>query len=536
MTARIKFCGAAETVTGSCYLVELSDCRFLVDCGMFQGTKTLRELNYGAFAFAPSEIDFVLLTHAHIDHSGLIPKLTRQGFEGPVFTTSATRDLLTYMLPDSGYIQEMEVRRINRRNGRRGNPGISPIYTRADAEDALDRIEIVSLGDWFAPATGVRVRLWNAGHILGAASVEVEIAASEKKGRPLRILFSGDIGPQEKALHPDPDAPSDLDYVLVESTYGDRERSDLSPEARRAVLRVEVEAALAAGGNLIIPSFAVERTQELIFDLGVLMDEGLVSKVPVFLDSPLAIRATEVFEAHVGELDGITAGRQPFRNENLQFVLDTKDSIALEKFKTGVIIMSASGMCDAGRIRHHLKNNLNHANATILFVGYQAPGSLGALICGGAKKVRIHGEEIAVKARVRKIDVYSAHADRGELVAWVKKRMPVRGGVFLTHGEHTAMDSLAHALSRVGIDGERIFTPRLDETFELVAEGRPQQRIEKPRLEAERMGPTDWHNDYAVLLLDLAEELRHLPDDVARRNLLAAMRRVLPGEARTGPA
>jgi metallo-beta-lactamase family protein len=286
----LSFCGAAGTVTGSCYLLQTEGCRFLVDCGMFQGPKSLKELNYGPFPFDPRKIDFVLLTHAHIDHSGLLPKLVKQGFRGPIFATGGTADLLGYMLPDSGAIQEQEVRRLNRRNQQRGRDPVEPIYTEADARTALGNFSKVTYESWFQPGDGVRARYWNAGHILGAASIEVEIATGQGTPRVVRILFSGDIGPEHKLFHPDPEAPANLDYVCCEGTYGGRPRTDADPATRREILAGEVEAALARGGKLLIPAFAVERTQELLYDLSALFDSGRIPKLPVFLDSPLAIK------------------------------------------------------------------------------------------------------------------------------------------------------------------------------------------------------------------------------------------------------
>ncbi|WP_419904469.1 MBL fold metallo-hydrolase [Kiloniella sp.] len=292
MSVQIKFCGAAGTVTGSCYWIQTNGYQFLVDCGLFQGTKTIKELNYSAFPFDPREIDFVLLTHAHIDHCGLIPKLVKAGFKGPIYTTAATHDLLTYMLPDSGYIQETEVKHLNRRNRQRGRDPVQPIYNLIDAEAALQQIRTVIYEKWQRPHNDIQVRYWNAGHILGSASIEVEIMDNDKK---LRLLFSGDIGPDNKLFHPDPDAPGSFDYVFCESTYGGRNRDDLSIDLRRQTLMEEINDAMHAGGTLVIPSFAVERTQELLLDISYLIKHEMIPCSTVFLDSPLAIRITSVF-------------------------------------------------------------------------------------------------------------------------------------------------------------------------------------------------------------------------------------------------
>jgi metallo-beta-lactamase family protein len=531
LSIRIKFCGAAGTVTGSCYLVTHPGGRFLVDCGMFQGSKTLRELNYGAFPFDPAGLDFAILTHAHIDHSGLVPKLCLAGFKGPVYASEGTRELLAYMLPDSGHIQETDVERLNRRNSQRGRPTVTPIYTQKDAEACLARFAPLPFEKWCEIGTGVRARLWNAGHILGAASVELEIATGVPRQRFLNILFSGDLGPGHKAFHRDPDAPENFDYLVVESTYGNRERLEIDPERRRALLADEVRAALKAGGNLLIPAFAVERTQELLYDLTTLFDSGALPRAPVFLDSPLAIKATGVFQAHLAEIANGNAARNPFVGPNIRYVTSVEESKALNRIASGAVIIAASGMCDAGRIRDHLLHNLWRPDATVLIVGYQAPGTLGSLLLQGVPSVRIHGEELRVRARIRNLDVYSGHADRRELIRWVRERLPVRRAIFLTHGEQGALESFREALLAAGCLESDLYLPRLDETVELGVHGRL-HRIKPepgagPRLAAGALAPTDWHNAYAAFLLDFGASLRALPDDKARTRLLDRLRRVL---------
>ncbi len=530
-TAELFFHGAAETVTGSCYRI-VDDGRagraglaFLVDCGLFQGTKTLAQLNYGPFPFNPKSIGFLLLTHAHIDHSGLIPKLAKHGFAGPVYATEATRDLLGYMLPDSGFIQEMEVQFLNKRNRRRGRPAVEPIYTHADAEAALKRIRPVALREWFEPAPGVRARFWNAGHILGSASIEVEMAASADE-RPIRLLFSGDVGPWEKSFHADPSAPTDLDYLVVESTYGNRDRPRLPAAERRELLRRELAAGLKKDGIVLIPSFAVERTQELLYDIGVLMDTRAIPPTPVFLDSPLAVRATRVFAAHAALLEEKDFTRLVVRNRNFRFIESAEESIGLARIKGNAVIMAASGMCDAGRIRHHLRHNLWRRDATVLFVGYQAPGTLGRVILDGGKQVRIHGEEVAVNARVRALESYSAHADRAELARWAVGRLPVRGAVFLTHGEGAALDGLKQSLIDTGTPARQLLVPRLGESFRLVGRGRPARGEGAPVFPRAQVAVADWHNAYAQFLLGLGTRLQGL-NNGARIKLLARLKRDL---------
>lgn len=536
MTVAIKFCGAAGTVTGSCYLVSHPGGRLLVDCGLFQGPKTLRELNYGPFPFEPASLDAVLLTHAHIDHSGQLPKLCKNGYAGRIFATQETNALLEWMLPDSGAIQEGEVERLNRRNARRGRPTVQPIYTRAEAEAMLTRLSPVERDAWIEAAPGVRARYRDAGHILGAASIELEVATGDPKQRLLRILFSGDIGPDVTPFHGGPQASDNFDYVVVESTYGDRERPAITDAGRRAALKAEVLAALEAGGNLIIPAFAVERTQELLNDLVELMARRELPKAPVFLDSPLAIRATEVFERYRAELRGSADVADPFHAPNIRFVMDAAQSAALSRITGGAIIIAASGMCDAGRIRYHLKDNLWRPGATVLLVGFQASGTMGALLQAGAKSVRIHGEEIKVAARIRSLDVYSGHADRRQLLSWVQARLPIRRGLFITHGEEGALAALRAGITGLSVAATQIVIPRLDQTFVVHPAAAPHPRSDDipPRLPAEAgmviAEGRDWHNDYASFVLDLQDSLRAAADDRARRVLLRRLKRALTPE------
>jgi metallo-beta-lactamase family protein len=499
-----------------------------VDCGLFQGPKTLKALNYAAFPFTPGGIDFVLLTHAHTDHCGLLPKLIKVGFSHAVLATNGTRDLLEFTLPDSGYVQEMEVEALNRRNVRRGIPAVDPIYTRADAEASLKQIQPHPYGEWIDCGRGIRARYWNAGHILGSASIEVEIPDDPSPHPPLRVLFSGDIGPRHKSFHPDPTGPTACDYLIVESTYGDRDRIECDAAGRRAQLREEVKAALARGGNLLIPAFAVERTQELLLDLAILVAAGELPKMPIFLDSPLAIKATQVFLAHARELEDLGDIGNPFSAPNLHLMQTVEQSKSINRINGGAIIMAGSGMCDAGRIRHHLKQNLWRHDATVLFVGYQAPGTLGNLLLSGVRSVRIQGEEVSVRAALRSIDSYSGHADRKGLIEWVQARLPVARAIFLTHGEPAATISLRDGLAAAGCNPEQIVIPGLDDSFTL-STSRP-TKIEGTvgRLPGGQPPQTDWHNRYAAMSLDLRRRLDSLPDDSAREELIARINRLLP--------
>lgn len=534
MSVEIRFCGAAGVVTGSSYLLQAPAGKFLVDCGMFQGTKTVRELNYSDFGYNPAELDFVLLTHAHIDHSGLLPKLYKQGFKGKIYTTEATKDLLAYMLPDSAGIQEMEVARLNKRNAQRGLPELEPIYTREDVEECLKNISCVAFDGWVDLPLGVKARFWNAGHILGSASIELKIPGDGAK--TVHMLFSGDLGPDNKMFYPAPESPHDIDYLVVESTYGDRQRQDSSIDVRRERLRGEIMQSASRHGNIIIPAFAVERTQELLMDLDWLMEQSKIPTMPIFIDSPLATRVTGVFEKYQHELEDLS-GPQAFRGRNIHYIQSTDESKGLNRIKSGAIIMSASGMCEAGRIRYHLKNNLWNPATTILFVGYQAEGTLGRLIQQGAAKVRIHGDEVDVKARIASIETYSAHADQGELLNWVKARLPVRKNIFITHGSDTSRQGMVRNLVANGIPQAGLVSPLIDDMYRLDVDGTAELlRDGAPRItQTEMAAETDWHNDYARFVLELAQYLRGMKDAESRHALLAdLMRHVSAAGGRAG--
>jgi metallo-beta-lactamase family protein len=528
MSVTIQFCGASRTVTGSCYLLETSAGRFLVDCGLFQGQKTLKELNYGAFPFRPADIDAVLLTHAHIDHSGLLPKLVRHGFAGRILATRGTIDLCSYMLPDAGSIQESEVQALNRRNVARGRGEVRPIYTQADAIAALQSFSPVDYEQWIDVIPGVRARFWNAGHLLGSASIEIECIDENASGRPMRILASGDVGPDAKLLQPDPDAPSGFDYVICESTYGDRERAATTPDARRRRLAEEVQNAAARRGALLIPAFAVERTQELLVDLIDLMERGDIPAAPVFLDSPLAIRATEVFRRHADSLDPEVDVRRLLNSPQLRFTETVEESKHIAKLTGFHIVIAASGMCDAGRIRHHLRNWLWNTRATVLLVGFQAQGTLGRFLVDGAKAVRIQGNEIKVAATIRTIDDYSGHADGSELARWIAARRPIHRGLFLVHGEEPAIAGLAERVSERIVPAARVFQPLLDDVYDLsAAVPRPLDAGRRRRLAPETVVALDWHNDMSKLVLDINDRIEAAADDRARGVIIRRLRRAL---------
>lgn len=517
--ATLTFCGAAGTVTGSCSHIETGSRKFLVDCGLFQGNRTTQSLNYGEFPFDPTEPEFLLLTHAHIDHSGLLPKLTKAGFAGPIYATEQTTDLLEFMLRDSGWIQENNIQRVNKKRRRQGQEPLEPIYTVADAEQTLTQLRSVDYEQWFEPAPGIKARLWNAGHLLGSASVELTIDDGDEV--PLRLLFSGDLGPEEKVFHPEPDAPVGYDYIVCESTYGDRDRDDYTLEKRREALREELSRGLSRGGNVVIPSFAVERSQELLHDIGALLAAGEIPNAHVYLDSPLARRVTQVFIKYANELEDLEVNEaELFRHPSFHLVESVEESKAINSVPSGAIIISASGMCNAGRIKHHLKNNIWRKESTILFVGYQAPGTLGHIITSGAKRVRIHGKEHLVAAQIRRLGNYSAHADQGELIEWITERGPFSGGLFLNHGDDDARAVLRDLLGEKGLDVDKIMTPTFDESFELIAGGvAVSAGVPKPRIDESQI-QRDWYNDYANFMLQLDQVLETTEDDKARKELI----------------
>jgi metallo-beta-lactamase family protein len=371
----------------------------------------------------------------------------------------------------------------------------------------------------------VRARYWNAGHIIGSASIEVEVMNGD--GKPVRLMFSGDIGPDEKVFYNEPEGPSDFDYILCESTYGGREREDYTLVQRREALKVEINEAMRRGGNLIIPAFAVERSQELLHDIGVLIRDGEIDPRLVVLDSPLASKVTGVYRkyAKMFEDTELTAD-ELFNDPRFRIIEAVEDSKALNTIKGGAIIMSASGMADAGRIKHHLRNNLIRANATVLFVGYQAPGTLGQIILSGAKEVRIHGTLVPVRATIRSMGNYSAHADHSELMAWIKKRLPAHGAIFLTHGEDEERTALRAALMAIGLGGDQIILPQLDDYFELTAAGIAAAKAPAARRVDLKQLPADWHNAFSDFTIRLSQRLHDLPDTEKLALMVSLQRRL----------
>ena len=527
MALSVRVCGAARTVTGYCLVFDTGRSRFLVDCGMFQGPKTLKSLNWEEFPFNPREIDAVLLTHAHIDHSGLLPKLKAAGFRGVIHATAATADLCAVMLPDSGHVQQMEVSQLNRRNRHRGRAPVQPIYTVEDATAVLSAFRAVPFGRWVEPVPGVRARWWNAGHMLGSASIEIECA--DGKDAPVRVLVSGDLGPDCSVFHHESEAPAALDHVFMESTYGDEEKPCVDHVVRREKLAAIVQEAAKPDGVLLIPAFAVERTQEICWDLVTLMQAGTIPQVPIFMDSPLAIRATEVFLEHAEALENGQAISRALRSHLIRPTESGEASRRIAEAEGFHIIIAGSGMCDAGRIRHHLKRWLWSPAATVMLTGYQAEGTLGRLLQEGKPEVRIQGETIRVEAKITEVRDFSGHADATELARWLAARGKVMGGVFLVHGEAPAMEALAKRLTEGGITAaDQVIMPVLDEGWALPKGALP-KRIESIGRRADpvhSMRP-DWHNQRAALMLAIEGATENARDDAAREAMMHKLRAVL---------
>lgn len=467
---RITFLGAAETVTGSCYLVETEKTSFLVDCGMHQGQPHEDQMNRAAWPFDLGKIDFMLLTHAHIDHSGRIPKLYVDGYRKSIYATKPTAELCGIMLPDSGHIQEMEQEWKSRKNSRAGQPVEEPLYTMQDAIDSCRLFKQVKYDSPFEPAADVRVTMRDAGHILGSAILEIWI---RENGKETKIVFSGDLGNKGIPIMRDPTIIEGADYLVLESTYGNRQHVNHTDKVERFVKIINETVAL--GGNVVIPSFAVGRTQEIIYELNREVEKykdqrSAFMQTPVYVDSPLAVSATKIFRENSEYFDDearqyIENGDNPLDFTNLHFTASAEESKMLNFSQESKIIISASGMCDAGRIKHHLKHNLWRPESSVIFVGYQAQGTLGRRLVDGAKSVRIFDEEIAVKARIEMIEGFSGHADLNGLLEWVGAMRKKPSEIILVHGEPEVIASFAKTIGGKFAIQTRI--AELDATFEL---------------------------------------------------------------------
>ena len=482
---KITFLGATKIVTGSNFLVEAAGKKFLVDCGLYQGKAELEEQNYRDFDYNPAEIDFMLLTHAHIDHSGRIPKLYNDGFKGPIYAHKATCDLCQIMLPDSGHIQEMEAEWKNKKRLRKGQPIRGPLYT---AEDALKCMEIfvpVKYDEIIQVSEDIYVRFNDAGHMLGSSTIEIW---AKEDGKETKAVFSGDLGNNDIPLLSEPTMIDNCDYLVMESTYGSRLhiRNDQKAELFLKIVSETID----NGGTVVIPSFAVGRTQEILYEINkikenrndeeFLREYRTLMKVPVYVDSPLAISATQVFKENMDLFEDevkeeMERGNNPLEFPGLKFTQTADESKALNESDEPSIIISASGMCDVGRIKHHLKHNIWNPKSTILFVGYQAPGTLGYEIVNGAKKVTIFGEEFAVNARIEYIEGYSGHADQEWLMNFVYSFYNKPKHIFLVHGEEESQEVLRNKiLENTGIG---VTIPEYGETYQLDDELRIVNRI-----------------------------------------------------------
>ncbi len=446
---KVTFLGAAREVTGSCYLIETETARFMVDCGMFQGGREAPVRNRRPFGLDPRTLDFVLLTHAHIDHSGLLPKLVNEGFSGPIHATRATADLLGVMLPDSGHIHEIEAERAlrKRKSSKRVEVAATPLYTVQDAMNCLQQLSPLTYDEWLAPHPGIRCRFHDAGHILGSAIIEIQVTEGS---RTTTLVFSGDLGQPGRPILRDPSVIAAADVLFIESTYGDRMHKDL-PATLEELAQVIEHTLEPRRGNVIIPAFAVGRTQEIIYSLHQLTRQGRLRDLNIFVDSPMATAATRITMQHLALFDEEAHQLADWRAAghslpHLNFVGSVDESMALNRVRSGAIIISASGMCDAGRIKHHLRHNLGRSECSVMITGFQAQGTLGRRLVDGAKRVRILGEEITVRASIHTLGGFSAHADQQALLAWAGGfRQPPRQ-TFVVHGEETAAFALAHRL------------------------------------------------------------------------------------------
>lgn len=465
---QLEFFGAAGEVTGSCHILRANGRQVLLDCGMIQGGRKAEKRNREPFPFAPEAIDAVVLSHAHIDHSGRLPLLVKRGFNGTIHAQNASRDLTGILLRDAAFLSEMEAERSSRRLLRKGLPAVKPLYTRGNAEDAINLLKGHRYDEWFEPVEGLRVRYIDAGHILGSAVVEVDVTENEVTRR---VVFSGDLGQYDTPILRDPQSPERADLVLMESTYGNRRHRDR--DATIAEIGEVISEARAGHGNILIPAFAVGRSQEVLYQLGMHYDEWGVDRWQVFLDSPLAIEASEIywnyphlFDEEASEL--VKIDRMP-PLPNLKLSRSREQSQAINRMDQGAIVIAGSGMCTGGRILHHLKHNLWRPQCHVVIVGYQARGSTGRRLVDGDEYIKIHGDRIRVAARIHTVGGLSAHGDQGDLLDWYG-RIGDRPPVYLVHGEPDSGDELARLMKKQFGTRARLTRPGLKIDLETMSE------------------------------------------------------------------
>lgn len=495
--------GGAGSVTGSSFLVEsVEGKKVLVDCGLFQGGRQMEKRNWAEWGFNPADISALFLTHAHIDHSGRIPKLVKDGFSGKIITSPPTAELCKIMLLDSAHIQEMDAEWQTRKNKRQSKSAIEPLYDTKNAEEALHLFSPIERDNIIQVEPGIKARLRNAGHILGSSILELWV---ETEGREVKIVFSGDIGKHHQLIVKDPQEIFAADYLFIESTYGNRLHRTF--EDSKAELLEAIKHAVSNNEKVIIPAFAVERTQEIIYILGEFQRNGDLPDIPIYLDSPLAIKATQIFRKNKKYYDEeamaiVREGFDPFDMPNLKFTLATKESMAINENSGSAIVIAANGMCTAGRIKHHLKHNLWRSGASLVIIGYQAEGSTGRKIVEGAKSVKIFRENVDVRAKVYTIGGFSAHADQKDLLTWVSNFKESHPRVFVIHGEHTSSQAFANKVKNNF--GFEVHVPEWRERLIL----KPREIIsEKPSAPGEYI---DYYEPLHNSIIDIEKELSKL--------------------------
>jgi len=463
---KLTFFGGAKTTTGSRYLFEVNGRRVLVECGMYQGRRDESIQLNSRLPFEPAGVHTMALSHAHIDHSGVIPVLVRDGFEGSVYCTEPTLDLCSIMLVDSAHIHEQDAEFVTKKNAAKGLPPAEPLYTQSDARNALTHFRAVPYKRPVELAPGVAATFVEAGHILGSASIVLDL---EEGGRRVRFGFSGDIGRGKSDFMRDPEPMTDLDYLMIESTYGGREHQDI--ENINQLVCTIINRAVEKKGKIIVPAFAIGRVQQLLYTLAQIIESNCIPALPIFVDSPLAADATDIFEKHLQcfsprFIQWLHRNGNPFARLNVTYIRDVAESKKLNELKESCIILSASGMAEAGRIRHHIKNNVEDERNTILIVGFCTPDTLGGRLCARAPEVNIFGDPYRVRARVEVIDAFSGHADRSELCDYVSRTTGKLTGCFIVHGEESQADAMAENV-RKRKPSAKVLVPNYLQTVEL---------------------------------------------------------------------